>query len=355
MYGKDVRESLAKSMEETGNLADETKTRQDSLESQFQNVLDETTGKDVISAPEITAARGSHPNLKDRLDTEHTEVMSSLAQTEEELEQKSNLSNKKVSLDNKDSTDTAPQFESANFGGSENIKRRGFVNHHYNDAEMYVLDNVGEGNVFFLLRNANNPTRRPDKDPNFYGTGDFFKLQNMYYNPTKQALEAVTVFELKNNGNLVWGHQGAEFNQGIQLINNQPSSNGKFAFTLKNMVQNNNLLDLQCADGKTALFIQTPLGTRTDIISSTAMTSGMKIIASRGILSLDAETSIQFEKKGYSKTTTGWAFLGRFLDNDSRPLAANSPGERGDFFVNSSYAFFCVAPNSWVRVAVSSW
>lgn len=80
VYGKEVRESLAESMEETANVADETKTRQDSLETQFQDVLDETTGKDIISAPEILAARGSHANLKQRLDSEYQEVTTQLAQ-----------------------------------------------------------------------------------------------------------------------------------------------------------------------------------------------------------------------------------------------------------------------------------
>ena len=68
IYGKEVRESLARGIEEAGKIADETRVRQDNVEAQFQAVLDETTGKDVISAPEITAARvadnTTHPNFK---------------------------------------------------------------------------------------------------------------------------------------------------------------------------------------------------------------------------------------------------------------------------------------------------
>jgi Pectate lyase superfamily protein/Right handed beta helix region len=90
IYGKEVREALAKGIEEAGNIADETQTRQDELEGQFQTVLDETTGKDVISAPEIIAARVStdgtnHNNLKERLDKEHQEVTSQLAHHTEKL------------------------------------------------------------------------------------------------------------------------------------------------------------------------------------------------------------------------------------------------------------------------------
>jgi glycerophosphoryl diester phosphodiesterase len=90
IYGREVRESLAKGIEEAGNIADETQTRQDVLERQFQTVLDETTGKDVISAPEILAARVSaegtnHNNLKERLDKEYNKVTSQLAQNEQDI------------------------------------------------------------------------------------------------------------------------------------------------------------------------------------------------------------------------------------------------------------------------------
>src|SRR5690606_2674343 len=81
-----VREALASGLEVMSEDVEETKQRQDSVESQFQAVLDETTGKDVISAPEITAARvgadnTNHPNLKERLDTEYQKLNSQLAQT----------------------------------------------------------------------------------------------------------------------------------------------------------------------------------------------------------------------------------------------------------------------------------
>lgn len=86
VYGKDVREALASGLEVMSEDVEETKQRQDNVESQFQAVLDETTGKDVISAPEITAARvgaddTNYPNLKERLDAEYQKLSSQLAQT----------------------------------------------------------------------------------------------------------------------------------------------------------------------------------------------------------------------------------------------------------------------------------
>lgn len=90
IYGTEVRESLAKGIEEAGNIADETKVRQDELETQFKTVIDETTGKDVVSAPEILAARVSvtgttYTTLKERLDQEHESVTTQLARTSNEI------------------------------------------------------------------------------------------------------------------------------------------------------------------------------------------------------------------------------------------------------------------------------
>ena len=86
--GSEVRESLASGLEamsedvvDNKNRQSIVESRQDSVESQWQNVVDETTGKDVISAPEIIAARNGKPNLKQRLDDENEEVTRQLAHT----------------------------------------------------------------------------------------------------------------------------------------------------------------------------------------------------------------------------------------------------------------------------------
>ena len=52
----------------------------------FQSVLDETTGKDVISAPEIILARGGAQTLGERLDEEKAEVTAQLAQKAEQTD-----------------------------------------------------------------------------------------------------------------------------------------------------------------------------------------------------------------------------------------------------------------------------
>ena len=86
-YGQDVRESLARGIEYSGlvasesiSISNETKSRQGNVENQFDTIQKELTDKDVISAPEIIAARGGEPTLSARLDKEQQEVNTQLAQ-----------------------------------------------------------------------------------------------------------------------------------------------------------------------------------------------------------------------------------------------------------------------------------
>lgn len=76
-----IRMSISNALEMMGNNLKENIDRQDNVENQFQDVLDETTGKDVINGPAIIAARNGEANLKARLDKEKNEVAAQLAQT----------------------------------------------------------------------------------------------------------------------------------------------------------------------------------------------------------------------------------------------------------------------------------
>lgn len=97
VYGKEVRGSIHDGIKKINEEVENTTDRQDSVEAQFQSVLDETTGKDVISAPEINAAKvgadnTDYPNLKQRLDTEHNRLSSQLAHTIERIPNVANAS-----------------------------------------------------------------------------------------------------------------------------------------------------------------------------------------------------------------------------------------------------------------------
>lgn len=70
--------------ERNGNLVD-LENRQTSVESQFNSLQQEMTGKDIVSAPEIIAARNGEETLKARLDKEQQEITAQLAQTEKKI------------------------------------------------------------------------------------------------------------------------------------------------------------------------------------------------------------------------------------------------------------------------------
>ncbi|MFC4698521.1 SGNH/GDSL hydrolase family protein [Enterococcus aquimarinus] len=72
-YMAKMREDIAEGISKTG-------IRQATVEEQFQAVIDETTGKDVISAPEVIVARDGAQTLGERLDSEKAEVSAQLAQ-----------------------------------------------------------------------------------------------------------------------------------------------------------------------------------------------------------------------------------------------------------------------------------
>lgn len=86
-YGQEVREAQARNAEVAGliaseavDISNETKGRQDTVETQFNSVQQELTDKDPISAPEIIAARGNEPTLSARLYKDNQEFTTQLAQ-----------------------------------------------------------------------------------------------------------------------------------------------------------------------------------------------------------------------------------------------------------------------------------
>jgi hypothetical protein len=68
-------------------------------------------------------------------------------------------------------------FNFANFAGQTQTSSipTGFIFHHYTDGVLCQMDNVGTGDLL-VLKNARNPTRRPDKESSFVGTGVFIKF-----------------------------------------------------------------------------------------------------------------------------------------------------------------------------------
>src|SRR5699024_9170310 len=88
IYGRDVRESIAQSMEvsgETSNEANErskdTDARQTDVENRFDDQIAGNTDIDEVIDARRPEGGESYPTLRKRLDDEHKEVTTQLAQT----------------------------------------------------------------------------------------------------------------------------------------------------------------------------------------------------------------------------------------------------------------------------------
>ena len=77
-----INDLNSETRKEIAKLKSETNTIITDLSAQFQQVIDETTGKDVISAPELIAARNGEANLKTRIDKDYQEITAQLANIE---------------------------------------------------------------------------------------------------------------------------------------------------------------------------------------------------------------------------------------------------------------------------------
>ncbi|GEM_PF-5855977 len=89
VFGRDVRQAIHDGIYSTHQVVDENKDlvdrvtlRQDAVEQYNNQMITEMTDKDVISAPEIIAARGGATTLVERLDSEKAEITTQLAYIE---------------------------------------------------------------------------------------------------------------------------------------------------------------------------------------------------------------------------------------------------------------------------------
>ncbi|MCC5894826.1 MAG: DUF2817 domain-containing protein [Alkalibacterium sp.] len=160
--GLATREAMARSAEIAGLISKEANDRSKELGDQFQEVIDETTGKDVISAPEIIAARNNEANLKTRLDKENQEVTAQLAQTEQEFNEKYPVSPSVVSA-----YWEAPTQPSARFG-DQGAFASGFS----------ITANQVINNLFEPMRNQNpNYITRLNKGKDESGEYDWWRYE----------------------------------------------------------------------------------------------------------------------------------------------------------------------------------
>lgn len=188
--------------------------------------------KKIINvAEEVEEARGANLNLKERLDDFDSHLEQKVSKEDLILEARS----KRVQGENtKD--DTKGTFDSANFAGQDLGKNApiGNVMHHYTDGICFQIDNVGEDNNILILKNAYNPSRRPDKAADFVGTGTFLECLRAVIGST-----SLSMFRVDKDGNLLW----TDKTDTTQFIASK-SDNNKSAFQFKCYKDHVNLLDI---------------------------------------------------------------------------------------------------------------
>lgn len=88
VYGKDVREALASGIEEAGDIADQANTKSeyasdkvDNIQSQVDQLVVEGDSSVEAAQARVDADGYAYTTLKERLDTEYTEVTAQLAET----------------------------------------------------------------------------------------------------------------------------------------------------------------------------------------------------------------------------------------------------------------------------------
>ena len=119
---------------------------------------------------------GSNKNLSNQINNFNSQLEHKVNKADQESE----MVSRRVRGQNNINS-PAGTFDFANFaqqGNETGIASTpiGGIIHHYTDGKVLQIDNVGENNVILTMVNANNPTRRPDKDSTFYGKGYFLQL-----------------------------------------------------------------------------------------------------------------------------------------------------------------------------------
>lgn len=223
IYGRDVRESIAQSMEvsgETSNEANErskdTAGRQTDVENRFDDQIAGNTDIDEVIDARRPEGGESYPTLRKRLDDEHKEVTAQLAQTVLDIEQRSiNIKKFEYLVDEGDwSVAIQKALDSLVNGGTlyfpHGTYRLGEVSINNDNITLVFHKNA------ILLKNGNNKCFDV-KANNIIFENAFFDLEN-YTATTSFAIYAKNINNLqiigctfKNGGHGVAGYNINKF------------------------------------------------------------------------------------------------------------------------------------------------
>lgn len=223
-------------------------------------------------------------NLDNRVDATEVKLNTVNASLEQKVS-KEDLSaearSKRVQGENT-KTDIKGTFDSANFAGQDLGKNApiGNVMHHYTDGIEFQIDNVGEDNNILILKNAYNPSRRPDKPSDFVGTGTFLECLKAVIGST-----SLSMFRVDKDGNLLW----TDKTDTTQFISNKADDN-KSTFQFKCYKEHKNLLEIINA-GMWELTVKHE-NNQCVLQSGNKPTNGLKLEAQLGVLDLNSKGDI---------------------------------------------------------------
>ena len=222
-------------------------------------------------------------NIKDSVVTMSKlgeDVIERLDGFDSQLEHNANETRSKRLQGENKKTDSKGTFDSANFAGQDLGKDApiGNVMHHYTDGTVFQIDNVGEGNNILLIKNAYNPSRRPDKPNNFIGTGDFINCINAVHDAPSKS-----VFIVNREGDFIFKNKDTP----TQFITNKEDNNDT-CFRFRTYKEHNKLLEVM--NGGLWEVTLSHLNDKCVIQSGNKLTSGMLIDAQLGNLDLKSTT-----------------------------------------------------------------
>ena len=185
----------------------------------------------------------------------------------------------------------------ANFAGQGvSTAITGFLFHNYTDSTAVRIDNVGSGSAL-VLKNAQNPLRRNDKEATYVGTGHFLRL----IAHDDVAGIGRDLFFVDKDGRMVW--TGATTTAGTGgrarfLANKADDGNQAFLFELTsphlNVASFSNVLDIRNDNSLT----------RATLKSNAAQTGGIMLESGAGPIFLTPSSGSYIQLGGKLRFTT---------------------------------------------------
>lgn len=254
------------------------------------------------------------------------------------LDKKSNISNKHVDVIN-ETNDTIGGLNIANFAGQgQSTPPIGNVLHNYTDGINLQIDNVGENNTILVLKNANNPSRRPDKPADFIGSGNF--IECIKHKPNNQP--SMRIFQIDDKGCLYWFDVDDTVNFGTNK-----TDNGKYCFSLQSFIKNEKIFYI--ANGyEYILEIKDKNG---EVLIDSSSNRHLNLNSANNLI-LNASNEVVIDKVPI--INNNGVYVKPLLNNEGTSSQRPSNPKKGEYFydttINSPIWF---DGNNWLRPTMS--